>query len=108
MYVLRNAPIIPKVEAVEPKTFPILRKTAESLVNSMALMDMHYIYLDAKDHQVEFHLAYMPSTFRDPEDFFDPSYMTELFELAFQRAKEGYPWESKPPKFRHKAVRAIP
>ena len=108
IYVLRNASIIPKVEEVKPKTFPILRKTAESLVNSMALMDMHHIYLDAQDNQAEFHLAYMPSTFRDPEDFFDSAYMKDLFDLAFQQAKVGYPWESKPPKFRHKAVRAIP
>ena len=105
VYVLRNAPIIPKVEAVKPKTFPILRKTAESLVNSMALMDMHYIYLDAKDHQVEFHLAYMPSDFREPDEEFDPAYMRELFDLAYEQGQQGGAWESELPEFQSKRKR---
>ncbi len=101
VYVLRNAPIWPKVATVEPSTLPILVKTAETLVNSMALMDMHHIYLDALDNDIQFHLAYMPSDFRDPEEPFDPPYMKELYNLAFEKAKAGYPWESKPPEFQN-------
>ncbi len=102
VYVLRNAPIIPKVEAVEPKTLPILVKTAESLVNAMALMDMYHIYLEAQDHQLEFHLAYMPSDFREPDEAFDPAYMRELFDLGYQQGKEGVAWESELPEFKYK------
>lgn len=101
VYVLRNAPIWPKVSIVKPSTLPILVKTAESLVNSKALMDMHHIYLDAKDHGVEFHLAYMPSDFRKPDEPFDPSYMKELYRLAYEKSKAGYPWKSRPPQFQH-------
>ena len=105
VYVLRNAPIIPKVEAVEPKTLPILVKTAESLVNAMALMDMYHIYLEAQDHRVEFHLAYMPSDFREPDEAFDPAYMRELFDFGYQQGTKGGAWESELPEFKHKRKR---
>ena len=99
IYVLRNAPIIPRVEEVEPKTIPILKKTAESLVNTIALMDMHHIYLDAQDNQIEFHVAYMPSDFRKPDEVFDPVYMRELFDFAYQQGQRGGEWESEVPGF---------
>ena len=105
VYVLRNAPIIPKVEAVEPKTLPILVKTAESLVNAMALMDIYHIYLEAQDHQVEFHLAYMSSDFREPDEAFDPVYMRELFDIGYQQGAKGGAWESELPEFKHKRKR---
>lgn len=105
VYVLRNAPIIPEVEAVELKTLPILVKTAESLVNAMALMDIYHIYLEAKDHQLEFHLVYMPSDFREPDEAFDPAYMRELFNIGYQQGKEGGAWESELPEFQNKRKR---
>jgi len=104
VYVLRNAPIWPKVSSVKPSTFPILVKTAESLVNSMALMDMHHIYLDALDNNLQFHLAYIPSDFREPDEPFDPAYMKELYNLAYEKSKVGYPWEPKPPEFQNEEV----
>jgi hypothetical protein len=76
-------------------------KTAESLVNSMARMNMQHIYLDALDNDIRFHLAYMPSDFRDSDEPFDPPYMKELYAFAFEKAKAGYPWEPKPPEFQN-------
>ncbi|MEN7973650.1 MAG: patatin-like phospholipase family protein [Verrucomicrobiota bacterium] len=105
IYVLRNSFIIPKTDPVKPRTLPILMKTALSLVNSMALMDMHHIYQSAVDNGIEYHLAYMPSDFRDPEEPFEPAYMKELFNLAYKKAEAGYSWDSKPPEFQHKSSR---
>lgn len=104
VYVLRNAPIWPKVSSIKPSTLPILVKTAESLVNSMARMDMHHIYLDALDNNLQFHLAYIPSNFREPDEPFDPAYMKELYNLAYEKSKMGYPWEPKPPEFQNEEV----
>ncbi len=104
VYVLRNAPIWPKVSTVKPSSFPILIKTAESMVNSLAKMDIHHIYSDALDNDIKFHLAYMPSDFREPEERFDPSYMKELYEYAFEKAKAGYPWEPNPPEFQNEEL----
>ncbi len=105
VYVLRNAIIWPKLTEVDPSTFSILKQTAFSLVNAMALMDMHHIYLDALDNNLEFHIAYMPSDFREPDEPFDPAYMKELFTLAHERAINGYPWEDRPPEFQRDAKR---
>ncbi|MEN8254472.1 MAG: patatin-like phospholipase family protein [Verrucomicrobiota bacterium] len=102
VYVLRNAMLWPRLKAVKPRTLPILEKTAFSLVNAMALMDIHHIYQEAVDNEIEYHLAYMPSDFRDPDEPFDPSYMKELFTLAREQAKGGYPWDAKPPEFQQR------
>jgi len=99
VYILRNAVMWPLVKEVQPSTFPILKQTAYSMVNNMALMNMHYIYLDALDNGLEFHLAYIPSEFRQSDEMYDPPYMNELFDLGFEKAKNGYPWESRLPEF---------
>lgn len=95
IYVLRNAVIVPKAKEVKPKTIPILSQTAFSFVNTMALMDMQYIYKDALDNGLKFHLAYIPSDFRQPAEMYDPPYMNEVFQYAFGLAEKGYPWESE-------------
>ena len=99
MYVLRNAVIWPRVKEVEPKNIPILLQTAFSMVNSMALKDMHYLYLNSLDNGLDFKLAYIPSDFRLPGEMYDPSYMKDLYTLAYKKAENGYPWEPEPPEF---------
>ena len=97
VYVLRNATVLPKSEEISPKTIPILRQTAYSLVNTMALMNLEYIYYYCKDNGLNFHLTYIPSDFRKPDEPYDPPYMKELFNLGYQRMTAGYSWENQIP-----------
>ena len=44
-------------------------------------------------------LAYIPASFRDTStQVFDPVYMTKLYDLGYQLAMEGYPWQKTPPR----------
>lgn len=97
LYILRNATILPESENISPNTIPILKQTAYSMVNSMALMDMEYMYLYSKDHNISFNLAFIPAGVREPEEPYDPPYMKELFQLGFDAAKNGYPWANTVP-----------
>ena len=107
VYVLRNAVIVPRVKEISPRTIPILMQTAFSMVNTLALMNIQYIYHDALEDGMVFHLAYIPSDFREPAEMYDPSYMMELFDLGYQRAKAGYPWETQPPLFWQQSTRPL-
>jgi hypothetical protein len=45
-----------------------------------------------------FYLAYIPSSFDlRPNEQFDPEYMRALFDLAYEKARDGYDWERSPP-----------
>jgi hypothetical protein len=33
----------------------------------------------------------------EPQEMFDPVYMRALFKLAYERARDGYPWQTSPP-----------
>ena len=62
-------------------------------------------YLDPKARPdgslvVDFNLAYIPSTFTAKlAEPFDTAYMKELFQVGYDMAVKGYPWEKAPPGF---------
>jgi hypothetical protein len=61
---------------------------------------MYRIYLDCQRDGIDFNLAYIPEDFDvRPEEEFDPVYMSKLFDLGYNLAKDGYPWEKAPPGF---------
>ena len=35
----------------------------------------------------------------EPSEAFDPEYMTQLFDLGYEKAVRGYPWGGAPPGF---------
>jgi len=49
---------------------------------------------------VDFNLAYIPDTFTAPhKEEFDNAYMRQLFQLGYDRAKNGYDGTKAPPGF---------
>ncbi len=106
VYMIRNTGIAPETEQIPPKTVPILTKSLSTLLRAQGLGDMYRIYLDAERNGLEYHAAYIPSDFRaEPDELFDIAYMTELYDLAFGQAKNGFPWKTKPPEFKHTSPR---
>ena len=62
--------------------------------------DMYRIYLDCQRDDIDFNLAYISDDFDvTPEDEFDSIYMSKLFDLGHNLAKDGYPWKKAPPGF---------
>ena len=50
---------------------------------------------------MDFNLAFIPTDFEDrSKEEFDPEYMKKLSDMAFERAKAGYPWHELPPELK--------
>jgi hypothetical protein len=97
-YVVRNSRIKPDWETVYPKILYVAGVSIGSLIRTQGIGDMYRIYLDCRRDGVDFNLAYIPGDFDlKPTEEFDPVYMGKLFDLGYQLAKNGYPWDKAPP-----------
>lgn len=101
VYVIRNSRLDPMYEQVENKLFPIAGRSIESLVRTQGIGDLHRVYLETCRDGLDFKLAYIPADFDEKSrEEFDPKYMKRLFDMAFDRARAGYPWENMPPELK--------
>jgi predicted patatin/cPLA2 family phospholipase len=98
VYIIRNSRLDPMYEQVRNKLFPIAGRSIESLVRTQGIGDLYRIYLETCRDGLDFNLAYIPAEFtKESKEDFDSQYMKELFDLAYERSKEGYDWEKMPP-----------
>ncbi len=98
VYLIRNSILKPKWETVDRELPPIAGRSVSSLIRTQGIGDMYRIYLEVKRDDLDFYLAYIPAEFDlEPNEPFDPEYMGKLFELGYDMAKQGYPWEKEPP-----------
>jgi hypothetical protein len=101
VYLIRNSRLDPMYEQVDNKLFPIAGRSIESLVRTQGIGDLHNIYLKTCRDGLDFNLAYIPADFVEKSrEEFDPEYMKSLFDMAFDRAGAGYPWEELPPELK--------
>ncbi|MGD9308900.1 MAG: patatin-like phospholipase family protein [Desulfosarcina sp.] len=101
VYVIRNSFLKPDYEVVEPRILSITGLSIASLIRTQGIGDMYRIYLDCQRDGIDFNLAYIPDSFdMKPNEDFDPVYMGKLFELGYQKAIHGYPWDKGPPGFK--------
>lgn len=100
LYVLRNARLDPDWAQVERRTFSIAGRAVTSLIQTQGMGDLYRIYLTSTRDGFDLNLAYIPVTFTTKlEAPFDSKYMNELFQLGYDMAVAGYPWEKAPPGF---------
>ncbi len=99
-YVIRNARLDPDWAQVERRTLKIAVRAIDALLQTQGIGDLYRIYLNAQRDGIDFNLAYIPATFKVvSKEPFDPEYMTQLFQVGFDLAMKGYPWEKTPPWF---------
>lgn len=100
VYVIRNSFLKPDWETVHLKILPIAGVSINSLIRTQGIGDMYRIYLDCQRDGLDYNLAYIPEDFDlKPNEDFDPVYMGKLFDLGYQLARNGYPWDKTPPGF---------
>ena len=100
IYVLRNSFLEPDYHGIKRRVFPIASRTIDSLIRTQGIGDLYQIYSLCERDGNDFNLAYIPSDFtEEPTEVFDPVYMGKLFELGYQMARDGYPWEKGSPGF---------
>jgi hypothetical protein len=100
LYVLRNARLDPDWAQVDRSTMTIAGRAISSLIQTQGVGDLYRIYLTSQRDGIDFNLAYIPRTFTTVlKEPFDHAYMNELFQLGYDMAVKGYPWEKYPPGF---------
>ena len=59
--------------------------------------DVIRMYERTREDGIDFNLAYIGTDFNEVAPTpFDQGYMRKLFDYAYVRARQGYPWTSKP------------
>jgi hypothetical protein len=98
LYIIRNDPVNPEWKSVEPRLGNIAGRAIGTLVKSHGEGDLYRIYVLTLRDNIDYNLASVPADFNAPsQGMFDPVYMNKLYNLAYEMAKNGYPWQKYPP-----------
>jgi predicted patatin/cPLA2 family phospholipase len=97
-FIIRNARLDPDWASIDRRMLSIFGRALSSLIQSQGVGDLYQIYLNTQQNEVDFNLAYIGNDFdvQSREDF-DTEYMRALFDYGYQIAREGYPWQKRPP-----------
>jgi predicted patatin/cPLA2 family phospholipase len=103
LYVIRNGRSQAIYEPVKTNLFSIALKALSMTMENKAVGDLYRIYELTSRDGIEFNLAIIPKTFTlKPKETFDSEYTKALFEVGYELAKEGYPWQKSPPESNQK------
>ena len=98
IFVIRNAQIKANWQAVKPLLLPIAGRTVSQLLFTQGVGDLYRIYAITQQDGIDYNLATIPDSFEShATQAFDPKDMTRLFDLGYQQAADGYPWQKTPP-----------
>jgi hypothetical protein len=65
---------------------------------SKGIGDLYRIFTISQRDGLDYILACIPATFNAPKkETFEPEYMGRLFDMGFEMAANGYPWQKLPP-----------
>ena len=100
LYIIRNSRLDPEWAQVDRRTLTIAGRAVSSLIHTQGIGDLYRIYLTAQKDGLDYNLAYIPKSFNVPKkEDFDTAYMRELFDVGYNMAVKGYPWQKTPPYF---------
>jgi hypothetical protein len=98
-YIIRNARLDPDWASVQRRTLGIAGRAIATMIAASGYNDIVRMYHTTQTDDVEYNLAYISSNFTEVAPApFDPGYMRNLFDYAFERARHGYKWAKEPPR----------
>lgn len=98
LYLLRNGTNKAPWQLVMPQLLPLANRAIGGILSAQGTGDLYRIYTIAQRDHIEFNLATIPGDFEfEADESFDKDDMNRLFDLAYQRAVAGYPWQKTPP-----------
>jgi len=98
IFIIRNNQIGARYEEVELDVLSIAGRALSSLTSTQGVGDLYRIYAVTQREGIEFNLASVPHDFKpNPKEAFDPVEMKRLYDLGYDMALNGYPWEKLPP-----------
>jgi hypothetical protein len=108
LFIIRNERTNPGWEKVSPRLVPIATRALDTLFKAQGVYDVYRLFAFCQRDKIDFNLAAIPGDFPPaPEDAFDQAYMKRLFDLGFESARQGYPWEKFPPSLEPEAARRM-
>lgn len=100
VFVIRNSPIRPAWQSVQPIVRSIAPRSISSLIKAQGIGDLYRIFVTAKRDGLDFNLAHIPDQMAtNRSDEFDNHVMNVLFETGYKLAHHGYRWQKEPPGF---------
>lgn len=101
LYVIKNDQKEPEWSSVKDRIAPIAGRAIGTLIKSHYDGDIYRIYVLAERDEISFNLASIPegNNIKATNGMFDTVYMQKLYKLAFEKAKNGYPWSNYPPDY---------
>ena len=109
LYVIRHDKVTPEPKQVERSIEPIIGRALSTMVKSMSLADLYFIYLEAQAADIGFNYASLPEDYVwRSEKQFDTAEMNQLYQIGYDTAKAGYEWQTVPPHFYHSPLAKKP
>jgi hypothetical protein len=101
LYVVRNGKLTVPWQLMLPRILPIAERSLHDLLSAQVVGDLYRIYTIAQRDGIEFNLAHIPEDYDlEPKESFDREVMNRLFQLGYEWARAGYPWQHLPPGLR--------
>lgn len=97
IFMIRNSVAHTDWQLVKPSAFSLTKASIRGLTRNQGNTNQSIIYLMAIRDKIECYSARIPGSFNvQPMEVFDKSYMQQLYNYAFELARNSYPWESSP------------
>jgi hypothetical protein len=101
LYVIRNGKLTVPWQLMLPRILPIAERSLHGLLGAQVVGDLYRIYTIAQRDGIEFNLAHIPEDYDiDAKESFDREAMNRLYQLGYEWARAGHPWQHLPPGLR--------
>jgi predicted patatin/cPLA2 family phospholipase len=98
LYIIRNNQLDAEWTQVDRRTLTIVGRAISLMIQTQGIGDLNRIYVTAQKDGMDYNLAYIPSSFKvSKKEEFDTAYMRQLFDVGYNMAAKGYPWQKTPP-----------
>jgi hypothetical protein len=105
LYVVCNGKLTVPWQLMLPSILPIAERSLHGLLGAQVVGDLYRIYTIAQRDGIEFNLVHIPEDYDiDAKESFDREAMNRLYQLGYEWARAGYPWQHLPPGLRERAV----
>jgi Patatin-like phospholipase len=101
LYVIRNGKLTVPWQLMLPRILPIAERSLHGLLGAQVVGDLYRIYTITQRDGIEFNLAHIPEDYDfHAKESFDREVMNRLYQLGYEWARGGYPWQHLPPGLR--------
>jgi Patatin-like phospholipase len=101
LYVIRNGKLTVPWQLMLPRILPIAERSLHGLLGAQVVGDLYRIYTIAQRDGIEFNLTHIPEDYDiGAKESFDREAMNRLYQLGYEWARDGHPWQHLPPGLR--------